>query len=165
VFDTSGKIDWSLMKNTPFLYSPSTALGLPTAADQLLGDVTYTWQQDCVQLQAMSGADTTNKDEGYLLLNTRGPSDTALQPRMKIDQTITSYCSLLPNANNTLDLGSSTMGFRNAYFTGGVNAATFTGSGANLTALNAANVSTGVLSVVRGGTGVATSTGTGSLVL
>lgn len=39
------------------------------------------------------------------------------------------------------------------------------GNGAGLTNLNAANVSTGTLAVARGGTGVTTSTGTGSVVL
>ena len=43
-------------------------------------------------------------------------------------------------------------------------AGTFSGSGASLTALNAGNISTGTLAVGRGGTGVTTSTGTGSTV-
>jgi hypothetical protein len=41
----------------------------------------------------------------------------------------------------------------------------FSGNGSQLTALNAANVSTGTLAVARGGTGVTTSTGSGSVVL
>jgi microcystin-dependent protein len=49
--------------------------------------------------------------------------------------------------------------------TGTVTGGTFSGSGASLTALDAGNVSTGTLAVARGGTGVTTSTGTGSVVL
>lgn len=41
-------------------------------------------------------------------------------------------------------------------------ATTFSGSGATLTTLNAANISSGVLAVARGGTGVTTSTGSGA---
>jgi hypothetical protein len=41
----------------------------------------------------------------------------------------------------------------------------FYGDGSNLTALSAANISAGTLAVARGGTGVTTSTGTGSVVL
>jgi len=48
---------------------------------------------------------------------------------------------------------------------GDVTATTFSGSGASLTSLNAGNISTGTLPVTRGGTGVTTSTGTGSVVL
>jgi hypothetical protein len=49
--------------------------------------------------------------------------------------------------------------------TGTVTGGTFSGSGASLTSLNAGNISTGTLPVLRGGTGVTTSTGTGSVVL
>ena len=42
---------------------------------------------------------------------------------------------------------------------------TFSGTGTGLTALNASNISLGTLNVARGGTGVTTSTGNGSLVL
>ena len=42
---------------------------------------------------------------------------------------------------------------------------TISGNGSGLTALNAANVTTGTLAVTRGGTGTTTSTGTGSVVL
>ena len=41
----------------------------------------------------------------------------------------------------------------------------FSGNGASLTSLNAANISTGTLAVARGGTGTTTSTGTGNVVL
>jgi hypothetical protein len=44
-------------------------------------------------------------------------------------------------------------------------ASTLSGNGSGLTALNAANVTTGTLAVTRGGTGTTTSTGTGSVVL
>ncbi|KAG1657774.1 hypothetical protein FOA52_010145 [Chlamydomonas sp. UWO 241] len=53
----------------------------------------------------------------------------------------------------------------NPTFAGTVTAPTFAGSGASLTALNAANISTGTLSVAKGGTETTTSTGTGSVVL
>ena len=48
---------------------------------------------------------------------------------------------------------------------GPVTAASFSGSGASLSALNASNVSTGTLAIARGGTGTTTSTGSGSVVL
>lgn len=49
--------------------------------------------------------------------------------------------------------------------TGILTATGFVGNGASLTALNAGNVSTGTLAVLRGGTGTTTSTGTGNVVL
>ena len=48
---------------------------------------------------------------------------------------------------------------------GGTFSGTHTGTGSGLTSLNADNISTGTLSVDRGGTGTGTSTGTGSVVL
>jgi hypothetical protein len=42
---------------------------------------------------------------------------------------------------------------------------TLNGSGANVTAINATNISSGTLAVARGGTGTTTSTGSGSVVL
>ncbi len=49
--------------------------------------------------------------------------------------------------------------------TGVLTATSFSGSGASLTNLNADNIGAGTLPVARGGTGVTTSTGTGSVVL
>ena len=49
--------------------------------------------------------------------------------------------------------------------TGVLSATSFSGSGASLTALDAGNISAGTLPVARGGTGVTSSTGTGSVVL
>lgn len=49
--------------------------------------------------------------------------------------------------------------------TNNITAGAFTGSGASLTSLNAGNISTGTLAVARGGTGVTSSTGSGSIVL
>ena len=46
-----------------------------------------------------------------------------------------------------------------------VTAGSFVGDGSELTALNAANIGSGALSVSRGGTGTTLSTGTGALVL
>ena len=48
---------------------------------------------------------------------------------------------------------------------GNVSGAYILGNGAALTNINASNISSGTLSVARGGTGVTTSTGTGSVVL
>lgn len=48
---------------------------------------------------------------------------------------------------------------------GTLTAAAFSGNGALVTALNANNVSTGTLAVLRGGTGVTTATGSGSAVV
>jgi hypothetical protein len=67
-------------------------------------------------------------------------------------------------------IGTSNPGYTlevngNGYFASNVTGGTFTGSGANLTALNVNNVTTGTLAVTRGGTGVTSSTGTGSVVL
>lgn len=49
--------------------------------------------------------------------------------------------------------------------TGGTFSGTFSGNGASITSLNAANISSGTLPASRGGTGTTTSTGTGSVVL
>jgi len=49
--------------------------------------------------------------------------------------------------------------------TGTAAATDFSGSGASLTSLNAGNISSGTLAVARGGTGVTSSTGSGSVVL
>ncbi len=49
--------------------------------------------------------------------------------------------------------------------TGGTFSGTHTGTGSGLSSLNASNISSGTLSVARGGTGTDTSTGTGSVVL
>lgn len=49
--------------------------------------------------------------------------------------------------------------------TGGTFAGTHTGDGSGLTSLDAGDISAGTLAVARGGTGVTTSTGTGSVVL
>jgi len=48
---------------------------------------------------------------------------------------------------------------------GTVTATSFSGGGSALTALNAANIASGTLTVSRGGTGTTSSTGTGALVL
>ena len=52
-----------------------------------------------------------------------------------------------------------------SYSTGTVTGNGFAGNGASLTGLNATNVSSGTLPVLRGGTGVTSSTGSGSVVL
>ncbi len=44
-------------------------------------------------------------------------------------------------------------------------AGTISGPGSGLTSLNASNISSGTLAVLRGGTGTTTSTGSGSVVL
>lgn len=66
------------------------------------------------------------------------------------------------NASGVL-AGSAAYTFNSG--TGAVSATSFAGSGAALTALDAGNISAGVLPVVHGGTGTTTSTGTGSVVL
>jgi len=53
----------------------------------------------------------------------------------------------------------------NILSSGTVTGTSFIGSGASMTTLNAANITTGTLAVARGGTGVTTSTGTGNVVL
>ena len=62
----------------------------------------------------------------------------------------------------TTSIGNGSLVFSNAaIMTNG----TFSGIGIGLTTLNASNISLGTLNVARGGTGVTTSTGNGSLVL
>ena len=60
---------------------------------------------------------------------------------------------------------SATLSATTLNVSGTATAALFNGSGAGLTTLNAANVSSGILLTTRGGTGVGTSTGTGDNVL
>ena len=51
------------------------------------------------------------------------------------------------------------------YFTSSVNASSFSGDGSGITSLNSSNVTSGTLAVSYGGTGVTSSTGSGSVVL
>ena len=55
-----------------------------------------------------------------------------------------------PGVDNTITLGTSSLRWKAAYATN------FYGSGANLTSLNASNISSGTLAVARGGTGKTT---------
>lgn len=74
-------------------------------------------------------------------------------------QNVSISTALLSNANNTVDIGSSSNVFKNGYF------GTLFGSGANITALNAANITSGTLVVGRGGTGTATAPTSGQLLI
>ena len=64
--------------------------------------------------------------------------------------------------NDALKLATSATGVT---VTGTAAATAFSGSGASLTSLDAGNISSGTLAVARGGTGVTSSTGSGSNVL
>jgi len=108
VFDTAGKMDWSLLKNQPYLTTSTAASALPTTQDTVVGSMTLDWAADVVSLQALSGPDTVNQNVGYCLLNTRWTGDASMQPRLRIDNTIQPYCSIVPVAGSTtVDLGSS----------------------------------------------------------
>ena len=58
-----------------------------------------------------AGTDTTNKDDGQIKFYTSPDSGTGIQNRMTID----SSGHVLPGANNTYDLGSSSTRWRNIY--------------------------------------------------
>jgi len=77
--------------------------------------------------------------------------DTAMYPVMVAVNTAT-------DQNPHTDVGGLTYNASTNTLTTGV----FSGSGSGLVSLNASNVSSGVLAVARGGTGVTTSTGSGS---
>jgi hypothetical protein len=65
--------------------------------------------------------------------------------------------------NQALETSSTKLSFNPS--TGKLTATSFTGSGADLTNLDAGDISAGTLAVARGGTGVTTSTGSGNTVL
>lgn len=73
--------------------------------------------------------------------------------------------TLFTVSNNGSVTMSGTMTVGALTTSGNVGAGTFSGNGASITNLNAANIATGTLPVARGGTGTTTSTGTGSVVL
>ena len=95
---------------------------------------------------------------GTLKLNTITAAATHSLQAVTGVGSVTSNTVQFSNATTSLTADS------NILVTGNVTAATFLGDGSGLTALPAAEI-TGVLPVIHGGTGVATVTGTGSLVL
>jgi len=66
---------------------------------------------------------------------------------------------------SSVQFGSIGVGTAASGVAGEVKASGFVGFGTSITQLNAGNIATGTLAVTRGGTGVGTSTGTGSVVL
>ncbi|OYW55463.1 MAG: hypothetical protein B7Y80_14340 [Hyphomicrobium sp. 32-62-53] len=65
---------------------------------------------------------------------------------------------LRSDTNNTDDLGTTAIRWKDGWFAGTVTGGTFAGSGASLTALNATNLSTGTVATARLGTGTANAT-------
>ena len=63
--------------------------------------------------------------------------------------------TLRSDTNNTDDLGTSGVRWRNGWFSNTVTASSFAGSGASLTSLNASNLSTGIVASARLGSGTA----------
>lgn len=106
--DAAGKVDWSLIKNTPAILANSVLFPLPTGSDALLGDLTFNWDSinDVASVQAYSGTNTISQSDGYLVLATRGSNDAGLIPRLKITTTaLTTYCSVVPATDNAYDVG------------------------------------------------------------
>lgn len=85
-------------------------------------------------------------------------------------RTTTGATALFVGANGNVGVGTTNPQTALDVFTGTMNAATvsattLTGAGSGITALNMGNAGSGTLAVARGGSGVTTSTGTGSVVL
>jgi hypothetical protein len=80
-------------------------------------------------------------------------------------QSFVRYNSTTPTAGAFDGSTTAPSGTTRLNYGGYLYATRFYGDGSNLTALSAANISAGTLAVARGGTGVTTSTGTGSVVL
>ena len=85
-------------------------------------------------------------------------------------RTTTGSTALFVGANGNVGVGTTNPATALDVFTGTMNAATvsattLTGAGSGITALNMGNAGSGTLAVARGGTGVTSSTGTGSVVL
>lgn len=66
--------------------------------------------------------------------------------------------SILSDTNNTDDLGSTAVRWKDGWFAGTVTGGSFSGSGASLTSLNASNLSSGTVGTARLGSGTANST-------
>jgi hypothetical protein len=66
--------------------------------------------------------------------------------------------SIISDTNNTDDLGTTAVRWKDGWFAGTVTGGTFAGSGASLTALNATNLASGTVPTARLGTGTANST-------
>lgn len=107
IVDADSKIDWDILKNTPFLYTAPAQSALPTTQDQYLGDLTFNWADgnDVVSIQALSGTDTAGQDDGYALFQTRASTDSALVTRLRVDKDITAYSRILPGTTGTVDIG------------------------------------------------------------
>ncbi|MNQ83105.1 hypothetical protein D3C85_981760 [compost metagenome] len=110
----------------------------------------------------MSFLDSANVRDGYVGVPSSGNRDVYLTADAGDIRLFPILGSVTLYDTGVIKLSTSSTGVT---VTGTCTAATFSGSGASLTALNAANVSTGTLAVLRGGTGVTTGTGTGSNVL
>ena len=126
------------------------------------GSIFFSANAGYAPMASIQGSLTWIGDAGGIEFSTRertdGSNAVALESRMII--------------THTGDVGIGTMApsgklhvVGNAVVNGALDAGTITGDGSGITDLSATNISSGTLPVSRGGTGVTTSTGTGSVVL
>jgi len=125
----------------------------------LLQSTNLTWDNNILSATNFQGSglgltslNASNINTGMLTVSRGGIGTT----------TLTSGQILIGNGSNAL-LQTVNLSWNNTSNT--LSATNFLGSGSGLTSLNAANINTGILTVLQGGTGVTTSSGNGSVVL
>ncbi|MDQ5912488.1 MAG: hypothetical protein QG568_703, partial [Patescibacteria group bacterium] len=111
---------------------------------------------------------TTNVAEGSNLYFTDQRADARVNAVLSATTSLPNITTLagLTTAGNLATVGTLTSGSIGSGF-GNINIGsnTFTGNGSGLTALNASNISTGVLAIARGGTGTTTAPTFGQLLM
>jgi len=166
VSDTAKSLDATYATSTN-LYASSTftnALTINSYSGLLIGT------NGLVSAIATSslGLLTTNVAEGSNLYFTDERADARVNAVLSATTSLPNITTLagLTTAGNLATVGTLTSGSIGSGF-GNINIGsnTFTGNGSGLTALNASNISTGVLAIARGGTGTTTAPTFGQLLM
>lgn len=136
--------------------------GTPTGDQQPLTDagITYNAGTNALTTTTFIGALTGNADTATSA-TTATTATTATQITLTDTELTSTFVVLSPAATGNQGALTDEELIFNAS-TGALTATSFVGVGTALTALTAANITLGVLAVARGGTGVSTSTGSGT---
>lgn len=87
----------------------------PGASDVLLNRFYWTWAEDVASIDVMTGAHTDDMNDGYFLFKVRSTADASLQTKLKLGAALSAYVDVLPNVNATLNIGSSSLKWKNAH--------------------------------------------------